>query len=113
MSVKNVVKALPITSFDSADILITYQPININGFGEAPFLVRINNDSNQDVAISFDGTTDNEYVVMNSDITFNFLSGMQPNAQVPCFPKGTVVYVRGLSAGTGRIYLSAYYMPTT
>lgn len=110
MSIQKKIKVNPISSLDSADILVTYQPINLIPLENGPFFIRIQNNSDEDVAISFDGTTDHEFITSSDIFELNALSGAWPMTQIPCWPKLLTVYARGSTAGTGRIYLSSYYM---
>lgn len=109
MSVQNVVRAFPASSFDSADMTISYQPINVAPLAAAVFYMRILNDSTKDVTISFNGTTDHFYLVANTVMELNMNAYAQPSSNAPVFQKNLTVYVRGLEAGTGRIILSTLY----
>ncbi len=110
MSVKNIIKAIPISVLDSAAVLAQYQPINPNGLPFPCTILRINNNSNQAIIISYDGVTDHEYVSSLQDLKIDAQANSQPNNQVSVFPKGLVVYIRGI-AGMGTITLSGYYQP--
>lgn len=105
------IQALPASSIDAADLLVTYQPINVTPYDKAVCWLQVLNDSNQDVAISFDGTTDHFFIAANTEmpqkLELNFNQMGQPSCNPPLLPKGLQVYVRGASAGTGRIYLFA------
>lgn len=110
MSVKNIIKAIPITVMNSAAVLAQYQAINPNGLPFPCTILRINNDSNQAIIISYDGATDHEYLSVGQDLKIDAQANSQPNNQVSVFPKGLVVYMRGI-AGMGTITLSGYYQP--
>lgn len=110
MPVKNSVKAIPLTSIDSATVSSSYQAINAGGLPHPCFLIRIANNSTQPVTISYDGSTDNEFVLDNYTLEVPFAVAAQPGATPPVFQKGWTVYVKG-TAGTGNIYLSGYYQP--
>lgn len=107
------VKAIPLTTFNSAALLAGYQVINVNGLPQQCFLVRIVNDSTTGVFISYDGSTDNDYIPSHTtaDCVLQVASqtNAQPNAQKALFAKGTQVFVRG-AAGVGLITLSGYYV---
>ncbi len=105
---QDVVKIIPLSSFDTSSLSGTYQVINSTGLPHACFLIRINNDSNMDITVSFDGTTDQEFVSSNSSLTLPFQSNSSPNGFVAKMAKGTKVYVKG-SSGMGSVYLSGYY----
>jgi hypothetical protein len=113
MSVKNIVLAIPLTSIDSATFTGVYQPINPNGLDRPCFLIRITNDSNVDVTISGNGTTDNDFIRAGETLQLNFQTNSQPGNYVANLAKGTIIYVKG-SAGVGNsgsIYLAGYFQP--
>jgi len=104
----NKVKAIALTNIDSSTVSGTYQAINAAGLDQACFLVRVMNASNQNVTLSYDGSTDNDVVLANSTLDVPAQTNSSPNNKVALFAKGQVVYVKG-TAGTGNIYLSGYY----
>lgn len=110
MSVKNIVKAIPLTSINSTTFFGAYLPINPTGLPQACFLIRIYNNSGVDVTISYDGSTDNDIIPHGTSEQLNFQTNSQPNNQVALLAKGTIVYVRG-TVSTGLVYLAGYYQP--
>jgi uncharacterized protein (UPF0303 family) len=107
MSLKNSIKAVPLKNIDSSTVGATYKAINSTGLPNGCFLIKITNNSTQDVTVSYDGTTDHEYVIKATSVQ---ISGESNNEQYVAFPGSMVVYVKG-TAGTGNIYLSGYYQP--
>lgn len=106
---KNSCKALALSTFSSASLTASYQAINAAGFLKAPFFIRVINGGTTDITLSFDGTTDNEFVFKNGGIyELNSQQNSQPMNWVCKWPVGTVVYIKG-TAGTGTISLSGYY----
>lgn len=103
----NRAQAIALTSIDSATFTGSYQVINPNGVEHALFTLRINNDSNRDVTVSYDGTTDHEYILAGDFMQIDTQTNSQPNNQTCLFAKGTTVYVKA-AAGTGNVYLSGY-----
>lgn len=103
------VKPLLLKSKASSTVTGTYAAINALGFEHSPFLIRINNASNQGITVSYDGINDHEFVLSNDFVEIPSQANAQPNARVALFPKNTVVYVKG-TAGAGTIYLSGYYV---
>jgi len=116
MSFTNIAKALPTVTLDTATLSEEeFIPFNMEGLGEASFIIRIINNSTTDVEISYE----------NEDLQ-DFLPGRGEGSTFPpqtleinlypsgtskgycAFPKGKVIWVRG-TPGTGNIYLSAYY----
>lgn len=112
MSVKNNVLAIEMTSIDSATLTPSpaYQVINAGGLDESCFMIRIINDSNSDVMISYDGVTDNDFIIAGQTLQLESQTNSQPNNKLANFQKGLVVYAAG-TAGVGTIYLVGYYQP--
>jgi hypothetical protein len=107
---KNIVKAIPIAVVDAATFAGTYVPINPLGLPEACFSLRILNDSDQNLVISFDGIVDNFIMLDNTEIFLPFQNFSSPNNHVCQMPVGTKIYVKAL-AGTGFVSLSGFYQP--
>lgn len=106
---KDTVKALVLTSIASATIGASYAAINPNGAEGSCFFLRIVNDSNQSITISYDGINDNEFLLADTFLEIGTQTNSQPNARFALFSKYTKVYVKG-TAGVGNIYLSGYYV---
>ena len=58
----NYVLPITMTSKDSATIAGGYNVVN-TGLTSACFMLRVVNDSNADIIVSFDGATDNDYII--------------------------------------------------
>jgi hypothetical protein len=106
---QDTVKAFALSSIASSAISGTYAAINSSGFPHAPFFVRIVNNSNMQITISYDGVNDNDVVRSGADFDLPSQTNSQPNARKALFSKGTIVYVKGTS-GTGNVYLTGYYV---
>ncbi len=106
---QNSVKPFLLSSILSSAMTSIYAPLNGTGFSQAPFFIRIINNSTMAVTISYNGVTDHEFIPANTIFELPSQTNAQPNAQVALFPKNTIVYVKG-TAGTGNIYLSGYYV---
>lgn len=102
------VKAAILAVFNAAGLGANYLPLNPGGLPGACFKIRITNDSNADVTISFNGVDDNEISIATTIIELDFQNNAQPNSYLALLPKGTEIFVKG-GAGVGNIYLSAYY----
>lgn len=111
MPVKNIAKAITLTSFDSASLTGTYQPINSSGLDFPCFYVRINNTSNVVVTISYDGVNDHDVILASDKLDLNLQTNAGSATNVCNFAKGKVIYIKG-TAGTGLVYVSGYYQPT-
>lgn len=110
MSNQNKIKAIELTSIDSASFTGSYQVINTDGLDEPCSLIRIINDSNRDITVSYDGTTDHDFVPTAETLQLPAQANAGPTSWSSMMPKGTRVYVKG-SAGTGFVYLAGYYAP--
>lgn len=108
---KNVVQIATLATFSSASLSVSYQAVNSGGLPAGCFLVRIINAASTAITISYDGTTDHEFVGANSFLELNLQSNSQPNGFIANMKKGTVVYVKG-TAGAGTIAVAAYYQST-
>ena len=110
MSVKNQVKAVPLSILDTATISgVTFTPIGT--LSHPVFLIRLFNPSNTNVFLSYDGVILHDFVPSGGGVLeLNFQSNAQPNNFLANLAKGTTVYAVGL-AGVGLIYMSAYYQP--
>ncbi len=109
MAVRNSVSAIPIASIDSATFTGAYQLVNGTGLAQACFLLRIVNNSDRIVTISYDGVTDNDIIPNATHFELNPQSNSQPNNFTCLFSKGQKIYVKGLAGGTGLVYLAGYY----
>ena len=105
---RNTISALALTHIASSTVTGSYKPINPNGMEGACFFIRINNASDENITLSYDGVTDNEYVFADTSLEVSSQLNSQPNNKLCLFPKGQIIYVKG-TAGTGNIYLSGYY----
>ena len=110
MPVKNTIQAVKLASFNSADVTNDYQPIitNTPGLAHSCFLLRITNESNKDVTISFDGVTDNDYIFSATANNIPAIYPIQPNTNSAQFPQGQQIWLKG-TTGTGTIYVAGYY----
>lgn len=105
------VKAGILSTFSSAAVTASYQPINPpNGIQQNNVcFLRIINDSNAAITISYDGINDHEYIPANKEANLGMETNSIPNSKKAIFNRFTIVYVRG-TAGTGTIALAVYYV---
>lgn len=109
MAVKNSIAAIPLTSIDSSTFDgTTYMAINPSGVPHALFAFNIINDSSSDITVSYDGSTDNDFIPQGSTSSNPIQYNSQPNTYIANLAKGTIIWVKG-STGTGNVYLSGYY----
>ncbi len=106
----NLIKVIPLTSINSAAFTGAYQVVNTNGTANACILIRIINDSNVDVTVSYDGATDHDFVPAGTQNVLQFQANAQPTGNAALLAKGTKVYVKG-AAGVGLVYLAGYFQP--
>lgn len=111
MSVKNVVQPIEVQTIDSGSVGASYTAINSSGIEEPIFLIRITNDSNQAITISYDGSTDHDYILAGDSVLYNFQTNARPYTGMAALNIGTVVYVKGTS-GTGTIAIAGWYQAT-
>ena len=103
----NYVRAITLTSKNTATLTGGYDVVNA-GLSEACFLLRIINDSNRDLTISYDGVTAHDYVTAGSQMEINAQANSSLPGKVALFKKGLPVYVLA-AAGTGYVYIAGYY----
>ncbi len=90
---------------------LVYTAINPAGLPHACFLIRITNINDNLILVSFDGVTDHEVIMPDSVLELPSQTNSQPNAHFALFPKGTVVYARGIvPVAPGNVTLSGYYV---
>ena len=112
MSYQNRIKIQELSSFNAASLTANYQEINSTGFPEPILILRIVNASDADITLSFDGSTDQEFIpgttaaIPRGVLQLDFTSTPSTTGY-PYLAKGSKVYVKG-TAGTGTIYMSAY-----
>lgn len=110
MSVKNSMLAIPLQSISSTVIAAGYTAANSVIIGHSVSILRINNASTMAITISYDGTTDNEFLSANQILNLEAQTNSLPSAFACNIKNGTQIYFKG-TAGTGNIYVSGYYQP--
>ena len=108
---KNSVSAIEMIHYD-VNLLdpVAYDVINSLGLDEPCFIIRIINNSDGDITISYDGMNDHDYLQAYSHLTLNFQTNSQVDNDTMSMIKGTHVYVRGTYGKFGvYIYLVGYY----
>lgn len=111
LALKDIIAAIPLSTFDSASLSGTYQLLSASGgFPQGCMLIKITNASAVPITISYDGTTDNEYIRAGESFPIYAQPLNQPQNKRCMWPLGTRVYVKG-TASTGLIAVSGYYSP--
>lgn len=109
MALTSTVKAISLSSFDTAGLAAGYNVINASGLSHSCFLLRIINESNIDIGISYDGVSTADFVLSDSVLTLNFQANSGPSGCNCVMAKGTKIYITAPAAGVGLVYLTGYY----
>lgn len=108
---RNFVLPIALSSIDSATFTGSYQLLSATaGIPSPVFYLKIVNNSNIGVTVSYDGTTDHDFVRAGSDAPLNIQSNNSPNNHSAILKQYTKVYVKA-AAGAGLVYLSGWYQP--
>lgn len=112
MAFQNKVLPIALSSIDSATFTGAYQLLSpAAGLAEACIMLHIVNNANVSITISYNGTTDHDFLLAATDRELNFQTNGQPQNYAATLAKGTKIYVKG-AAGVGLVYLSGFYQPT-
>lgn len=110
MANSNLVSSIPLASVDSSTFDGTYKVINSSGLPNACFMIRIINNSNKDITISYDGTNNHDFVPTLTSLNLEFQANASPANYLAVLGQGVKVWAKAAS-GTGLVYLSGYYQP--
>lgn len=102
-----IVRFDSLRSLSSASVTGSYQAVGTS-FAHPIRLVKMVNNSTQDVTVSFDGTTDNDFIPANSFALYDMTTNRSNAGGNFAFQIGTQVYIKG-TAGTGTFYITAVY----
>lgn len=108
MAIKDFITPLTLASKASSTMGASYAALNGTGMAGAAFYIRLNNDTNQDVTVSYDGINDHEFLAAGQVLEIPVQTNAQPGNYRALFKKGTIVYVKS-TAGTGTFYMSGFY----
>ena len=104
----NIVRVDAWRSLAFGSIGLTYVPIGVP-LDHAMRLLHFINNTDGDLAISFDGTTDNLFIPANAFILYDLTNNQDLNESFR-YEKGTQLYVKYLTIPTtGDLYLIAIY----
>lgn len=108
---RSYILAIPQTSVDAANLDNNFDQINPNGLDNACFLIRVINNSNITVQISYDGINVHDTILPNETLQLEFQTNSQPNGYMALIRKGTVIWAASETGnpGVGTIYLAGYY----
>lgn len=96
----------PLSSINSASFTGSYQLLGTT-LPNACRIIKLTNNSNVAVTISWDGVTDHEILPAGSFVLLD-ASANKENSGICEISQGTQFLVKG-SAGTGSVYLSSYF----
>lgn len=97
----------PIKSIDSATFTGSYQAVG-TPLVNASRIFKIVNNSTKDITVSFDGTSDHDFIPTKSFVLYDFTSNKSSDTPLTAFPKGTQVYVKA-AAGGGLVYVISFF----
>lgn len=89
---------------DSSTFDNTYQTLG-SSFAAPAVLVKLINNSDQDIDVSTDGTTDHDFVPAGSFFLYDLRANHGKEYDY-VFSTGTQIYVKGAAAGSGSVYLT-------
>ena len=108
--VNSRVKAITAQRFDSAALTGGYDLFNAGGLSHPCFLIRIVNESNVLVEVSYDGVHTHDIVPDGESITLNFQTNSRQSGKLALWEKGKLLWLLGVSQQpAGYIYLIGYY----
>jgi hypothetical protein len=106
---KNGIKAIEMQSLDVSTLVgAAFSPIGV-GLPHACFMLRIDNDSDINLVISYDGVTEHDFLHAGStEVLFGFPQAPNMSATMA---EHTVIYAANSTggAGTGDVYVIGYY----
>ena len=113
MAYQNKIKAIPLKSLASTGFSSTYALVTAaSGIPNPCLMLKIVNNSDQDVTVSYDGTNDHDFVPKATVTELKPGDVNQPNNYSILWAQGTQVWVKGSAGMAGSVYLSGYYVPT-
>ena len=102
-----VVRVDSLRSLAAASISGTYNPVG-GSFTHQIRLVKIVNNTNGDLTISYDGSTDNDFVPAGGFTLYDFTTNRVSSEGTFVFQPGTQVYAKG-TPSTGSCYVVAVF----
>lgn len=108
MSFSQVVHADALRSLSSGSISGTYATVG-TAFQRPMRIVKIVNNTNGDLTISYDGgTTDNDFIPAGGFTLYDATTNRVSNQVTFIFVRGTQISVKG-TPSTGSVYVIAFY----
>lgn len=111
MAFKNKILPIALSSIDSATFTGAYQLLSATaGIPNPCVMLHISNNSNRGITISYDGTTDHDFLIAGLDRSLDFQTNSNAQNFAASLAAGTKIYVKA-AAGAGLVYLSGFYIP--
>lgn len=96
--------AIQMATFNMSTLSGTYQALNGTGFGDDIKVLKIYNDSDKGVTLSYDGSTDQDYMPAKStmilDIQANHACNSSYGSGTKYGRKGQIIWGKGSAAAT-------------
>lgn len=110
MAIANTVAAIKQVTVD-ADILTENYSVAYKDLPRPIYMLRIVNDSNKGIYISYDGFTDNDFIPADTTMQLPFHTSRGPGSKGVQLAKGTNIYIKKEDGkkGKGIIHISGYY----
>jgi hypothetical protein len=107
------VTAIPVQTVAFGDVTDSFEAMGV-GMPAALRILKINNTTDSDVYVSYDGTTEHDVVVAGSGMVVDITTNKSVEEGL-FLPEGTIVYIEYVSGAptSGNVYLSAYYAENT
>ena len=104
-----LMKAEPLRTIAFGSIGGSYAAVG-TPFEHPSHIIHIQNNTDQEILISFDGVDDHEFLAEGSFVLLDISANMT-RSEGFFFPKGMTVYVKEANAGPsiGNVYVSTYY----
>ena len=109
MAQKNIVQAAEYAFMLGSALTTSFQVVNSSGLPYPCFMLRIVNLASLNIIISYDGTTSQDILKAGETLNITTQNNALPSSGVALFPAGMKVYVKSTAAGTGTLYVTAYY----
>ena len=110
MATKYSVQPIPLQEFDISLLTKSFQALNKEGLERPCYIIRLINDSNRCVMVSYDGRTVHDVVRAEREVEIRGSSQLDLHHMgVGFMPPETILYVKGSPGGSGTLYLAGYY----
>lgn len=101
----------PLRSLAFSSMAVTYNPVG-TAFVNPVRIMKVYNTTDQDLAVSFDGITDEDVVTAGGFYLYDFCSNNSAQGGILEQPAGQIFYIRyftGLAPSEGHVYVTIIY----